>query len=109
MGYVYLLSTVTPDGLTERFKIGVTKRKIEKRLRELQTGNSEQITLINFYESENYLKVENWLHKKHLNSKSNAKNEWFELDDEYVKSFISDCNQAENIIQLLIQTNPFYN
>ena len=37
MGYVYLLSTVTPDGLEERFKIGVTKRTIGKRIKELQT------------------------------------------------------------------------
>jgi len=109
MGYVYLLSTVTPDGMTERFKIGVTKRKIETRIRELQTGNSEPITLLKSYQSENYVKVENLLHKKYLGSKANANNEWFKLEDKYVMSFEKDCEEADDTIKLLLENNPFFN
>ena len=104
MGFVYLLCSLDDN----TFKIGVTKRKIETRIKELQTGNSEQISLLNFYESDNYIKVENWLHKKHRNNKANAKNEWFELDDEYIKSFIDDCKKADDTIQYLLENNPFF-
>jgi len=108
MGYVYLLSTVTPDGLTERFKIGITRRSIDKRMRELQTGNSDKITLINSYESENYIKVENWLHRKHYCTQAEAKNEWFELAPEKVLSFIEDCKKIDKTVTFLKENNEFY-
>jgi len=108
MGYVYLLSTVTPDGMVERFKIGVTRRTILKRLRELQTGNSEKIELINSYESDNYLYIENMLHKKYSSTVANAKNEWFELNNEYVLSFLKDCKKLDETIKLLKENNPFF-
>jgi hypothetical protein len=54
-----------------------------------QTGNPNKIST-NQYITENYLKVERWLHRKHSSSKSEAKNEWRMLTDEQVFSFITD-------------------
>ena len=45
MGFVYLLC----DG--EKFKIGMTRGRIEKRITELQTGNPNEIWIRSYYET----------------------------------------------------------
>ena len=45
-GYVYLLT----DG--EFFKIGVTRGSIEKRIKKLQTGNPDNIVIVNYHLTE---------------------------------------------------------
>ena len=107
MGYVYLLLQTDIDG-HESHKIGITKNDPKKRQKILQTGNPNKITLLKQYESKNYLKVEQWLHRKHSGSKSEAKNEWRMLSDEQVFSFISDCEIADDNIKFLLENNSLY-
>lgn len=107
MGYVYLLLMVDNSG-NESHKIGVTKRDVNIRISELQTGNPNKISLLRKYESKNYLKVERWLHRKHSGSKTEAKNEWRMLSDEFLLSFISDCEEADKNISFLLENNHFY-
>jgi len=106
MGYVYLFLEVDITG-NEAFKIGITKNDPNKRIKQLQTGNSRKLTLMNSYESELYLKVEQWLHKKY-HTKTEADNEWRSLTNEEVMSFQEDCKKADEIIQYMIANNPFY-
>jgi hypothetical protein len=107
MGYVYLLLMVDSSG-NESHKIGVTKRDVKVRTSELQTGNPNKISILKQYESKNYLKVEQWLHRKHSGSKSEAKNEWRMLTDEQVFSFIDDCKEADETIKFLLENNSLY-
>jgi len=106
MGYVYLLMTNSGDG--EVFKIGITKNEPIKRVKQLSTGNDNKITLINSYQSDNYLKVEHSLHRKYQ-TLTEAKNEWRKLSLEELSSFIKDCEEADEIINFLLKNNPFYN
>lgn len=106
MGYVYLLLQIDFDG-NESYKIGVTKRDIDVRISELQTGNPNKISLHRKYESPNYLKVENWLHRKYQ-TKTEAKNEWRTLTNEQVFSFHDDCQAADDNIKFLLKNNSFY-
>lgn len=56
MGFVYLIGE---DETTNRFKIGVTKcNDINKRLKKLQTGNSNELFIKHVYETmlHNYYK-----------------------------------------------------
>jgi hypothetical protein len=106
MGYVYLLLSVSPDNI-ETYKIGVTKRDVNIRVSELQTGNPNKISLHRKYESPNYLKVEKWLHRKYQ-TKTEAKNEWRTLTNEQVFSFHDDCQTADDNIQFLLKNNSFY-
>ena len=64
MGYVYLLLQIDFDG-NESYKIGITKNDPKKRVKQLQTGNPNKISLHRKYDSKNYLKVERWLHRKY--------------------------------------------
>lgn len=106
MGYVYLLLQLDFEG-NESYKIGVTKRDVNIRISELQTGNPNKISLHRKYESKNYLKVERWLHRKYQ-TKTEAKNEWRTLTDEQVFSFLNDCQVADDNIQFLLENNSLY-
>lgn len=98
MGYVYLLC----DG--EKFKIGMTKNKIEKRVAELQTGNPNEIWIHSYYETNYPLKIEKMMHGRH--APSNVKNEWFNLSISEVVNFKNECKQCEDILKAL-HDNPF--
>lgn len=108
MGYVYLLLETDKNG-DERHKIGVTKNSVDKRIRQLQTGNSNVITLLHSYETEHYWNVEHMLHKRYMNQKTETNNEWFHLEDEQVFNFIKTCEELNQRVILLKENNPFYN
>ena len=97
-GIVYLLC----DG--EKFKIGMTKNKIEKRVAELQTGNPNEIWVHSYYETQYPLKIEKMMHGRHASS--NVKNEWFDLSVSEVINFKNECKQCEEILKAL-RDNPF--
>jgi len=80
MGYVYLFLEIDSAG-QETYKIGITKNDPNKRIKQLQTGNPRKIELLKTYSSENYLKVEKWLHRKY-SMKTEAENEWRSLTNE---------------------------
>jgi len=103
MGTVYLLAEFTNNS---RFKIGITKNDVNKRIRELSTGNSNEIILINKYESENYRKIEGMLHRKFFMNR--AKGEWFDLTHEQVISFTDEAKKADELISFLKENNHFY-
>lgn len=108
MGYVYLILEVNQNG-QESHKIGVSKNPPEKRLKQLQTGNPNEIRILSAYESVNYKKVEQWLHSRYSTKRTLAENEWFNLTDEQVFSFIDTCKKADETISLLLRENPFFN
>lgn len=105
MGYVYLLMSTDSDGLNELFKIGITKTSIEKRIKQLSTGNPNKIVLINSYFSNNYKEVEKWLHSRYSLNKTNSDNEWFYLTDEQVSNFIDVCEKIDDTIKLIQRTS----
>lgn len=107
MGYVYLLLEVDKDG-NERHKIGYSKNHPDKRVKQLQTGNSNVISLMKSYETNNYIKLEKWLHGNFHLQKTEADNEWFTLTDDQVTSFIEECKKADEIISFMKENNPFY-
>jgi hypothetical protein len=108
IGYVYLLLEVDKYGY-ERHKIGFSKNDPNKRLKSLSTGNSNQISLLKFYQSPNYKKIEKWLHKKFNHKRTEANNEWFQLDNDDVINFTDYCKEIDNIVSFMLKNNPFYN
>ena len=105
-GYVYLIVEANEEG-KEKFKIGVTKNHPTERLKKLKTGNSNQLELLKFYESENYKRIERWFHMKYASSKTISKNEFFNLSDQQVINFIKDCKEIDSTISMLKRENPF--
>jgi len=101
MGIIYLLK----DG-NDKYKIGITTRKSTKRIRELQTGNAEEIKLISEFKSKWYNKIEGTLHRRyHLNR---LKGEWFDLKEKDTQNFISECQNIHDRFQMLEDSeNPY--
>lgn len=103
MGYVYLIGEIGKEG---RYKIGSTKAKdVNKRLKQLQTGNSSELFIKESYETEHPFKLEKMLHN-HFKS-SNLIGEWFELSESDTEAFKAVCEEKEKIISCL-KDNPFY-
>lgn len=79
-GYVYLIRNSHFE-----YKIGMTKQNVNKRLKQLQTGNSEDLELVKYLMVENYKKVEKSLHNHFSNKRLNR--EWFNLSKKDIENF----------------------
>jgi hypothetical protein len=85
-GFVYLIESFYEGNTT--YKIGKTNRKINKRLKEINTLNPSQLKVLFIFESKNYGVLEKTLHRIYESKKING--EWFkdiELND-FQKHFI---------------------
>lgn len=102
MAFVYLICDSGHDNM---FKIGMTKLPIEKRIKQLQTGNGSEIFLSAYHETEHPYYIEKMLHKKFCSDKKIG--EWFELSNESAISFNKECEYLEQIIELM-KDNPFF-
>ena len=103
MGFIYLIGEL--DNVNN-FKIGVTKKKnIDERKKELQTGNSNELYINQFFETKYPYKLEKMLHRHFFKKK--LLNEWFSLDEMDVQTFQDICTQYENIFDSL-KDNPFF-
>ena len=101
MAFVYLLGD---SGQDNTYKIGVTRGKIEKRIKQLQTGNSNEIYLVNYYETKYPFFIEHSLHMKFFPQQKI--NEWFILNDNDVLNFKKNCISIEENAKIL-ENNPF--
>lgn len=106
-GFVYLLLEVNNDGF-ERYKIGISKNHPDKRVKQLQTGSSNKISTINYFESANYKKIEKLLHLRFHNKKTDGGTEWFCLEDDDIYNFIKFCEEYDNMISFMKTNNSFY-
>lgn len=103
-GYVYLITELDSE---KYYKIGCTKKQdIEQRKKELQTGNSSELHMINYFKTEYPYKLEKMLHMCYANKCK--LNEWYELYDTEVLSFNDTCQKYEDILNS-IKNNPFFN
>jgi hypothetical protein len=97
---VYLLKTEEEIPV---YKIGFTKRPIEKRIKELKTGNSKDIKVVSIFESRWASKIEATFH--HLFKHKRINGEWYEMTQEKVDRFIQDCESIHESFELLERNN----
>lgn len=93
MTSVYLIR-----GNDGRYKIGTAKNP-KQRIRQLQTGNSDKLTLIETYSSENARKIESALHSHYSYCKQVG--EWFDLSISDESMFIKKCKLIDDGIKEL--------
>jgi len=87
------------------YKIGVSK-KPQRRLKQLQTGNSSELKLINTYSSEFANKIEKFLHNIYSGWKKNG--EWFDIPITEALGFVETCQKIEeNFVFLKENGNSF--
>lgn len=104
MGFVYLIKENGDD--STMYKIGMTKqKKIETRKKQLQTGNPDELTIKDYFETDKPYKLESMLHGYFENKKQ--LNEWFCLSENDVNNFQNICSKYQKIIDSL-KSNPFF-
>ena len=102
MAIVYLVGDSEKENY---YKIGVTRGKIENRIKKLQTGNAGDIFVVSTYETNFPFIMEMMLHNKY--AESNIINEWFYLEKEEVDKFTSICDKIQENINAL-EDNYFF-
>lgn len=101
MKFIYLIKSLE-DGY---YKIGVSKHP-QKRVQELNTGNSSELRLIHSYKSEHANIVEKALHRRFEYLRKEG--EWFDLSLKEEISFLNECENIEkNLIFLKKNNNVF--
>ena len=105
-GFVYLLHEFGDS--PEYYKIGITKGTITERLKAIQTGNSKEVIIINYYHSKHYRKIESHFHRLYSKYRTEGGTEWFELPEEEVFKFKSICEEMDKIYSFLEETNEFF-
>lgn len=99
---VYLISCGDID---KQYKIGFTRRKVENRIKEFKTGNSNNLEIVSVFESKWGTKIEAFLHRKYFDKKISG--EWFILDEEEVRGFYKTCENQHNIFELINNHNTY--
>ena len=101
MAFVYLLGDAGQDNA---FKIGMTRNGVDKRIKQLQTGNGEEIYLVDYYETDYPFFLERSLHLKFYPKQK--RNEWFKLECDDIVKFKQHCQEIELTVEEL-KDNPF--
>ena len=92
-GNVYLLYDIENN----LYKIGFTRGTVENRLAQLQTGNATKLSIIRTFECEHPSLVEHHLHAKF--SSKQVLNEWYDLEDDDVFSFLESCETIRDSLE----------
>ncbi|MEG1142771.1 MAG: GIY-YIG nuclease family protein [Clostridia bacterium] len=87
MAKIYLLQ------VGDYFKIGYTKNSVEKRVKQLQTGSPDKITICEVFETKHGMKVERTLHSIFSHKRTNG--EFFYLDVKDKINFVQICGKIE--------------
>ena len=99
-GFIYLICTEDGSG----YKIG-RSQDVNKRLQQLQTGCDSRLEVLYTYPTRFSVELEFVLHKRFLDKQKI--NEWFELDEDDVVSFITTCKKYEDNFKTL-KDNGFF-
>lgn len=97
---IYLIQ----ESQTQLFKIGITKKDVKERVKELQIGNASTLSVIHEFPTNYNFKLEKAMHAHFKPKKVNS--EWFELTFDDVKEFLNTCKKYENMYDIL-RNNPF--
>jgi len=100
MRSVYLIR-----GNNGKYKIGIAKNPKE-RIRQLQTGNSDQLKIIETYESDNASTIEFALHSQYSHVRKTG--EWFDLSISDEVNFLKNCKRIDESIIFLKKSGNVY-
>ena len=99
-GYVYLINELN----TNNFKIGVSKKPTsEGRIKNLQTGNHNELITIYEMKSNCYTTLEKTLHRTYYHN--HLRGEWFILENPDV--IIEEIIKINNNLELLLEKSTY--
>ena len=87
------------DPATDTYKIGRTRNSVDKRLKQIQTGCSSELFVVNAYKTDYPNQLELLLHR--IFKSKQQLNEWFRLELSDIVRFTEICEHTEQIIKSL--------
>lgn len=103
---VYLISSELNDKTL--YKIGITKRDVKDRLKELKTGNAAKLDIVNIFESKWATKIEANLHSYFERKRIEGSKEWFNLEQNDLNEFLERCQMIHNNLEIISNNNTWY-
>jgi hypothetical protein len=103
---IYLISSEINNDIL--YKIGITKRDVKQRLKELKTGNAATLSIVNVFESKWAFKIESNLHISYDTKRIEGSKEWFSLNKEDVENFTSRCQMIHDNFEVLAKSNTWF-
>ena len=100
-GCVYLIE----DENNQVYKIGASRNNALKRMKQLQTGNANELKVLFKYDCDYPYRLESILHNRFSHRK--VFNEWYSLSLEEVVNFEKTCQEVDNIIEVM-KDNIFF-
>lgn len=103
MKIIYLIKAISDLGDIS-YKIGITGRNPEQRLKELQTGTSQELKVISTFKSKYGTLLESALHTHY----EHIRGEWFNISNEEVHNFLEVCSKIENNLKIIHEENTYF-
>ena len=100
-GCVYLIA----DENNQVYKIGASRKSALKRMKQLQTGNANELKVVTKYYCNYPYRLESILHNRFSHKK--VLNEWYSLSIDEVLNFEKTCQEVDNIIEVM-KDNIFF-
>ena len=100
---IYLISSETNG--QKLYKIGITKRAIEVRMKELKTGNAAELAIVDSFQSKWATKIEANLHRQFMPKKISG--EWFRLVEQDLSEFKEKCRLLHDNFELMESANTY--
>ena len=100
---IYLISSETNG--KKLYKIGITRRAIEVRMKELKTGNAAELEVVDSFESRWATKIESSLHRWFKAKKISG--EWFDLCEEDISDFKGRCQLLHGNFEMMDSQNTY--
>jgi hypothetical protein len=100
---IYLISSETNG--QKLYKIGITRRAIEVRMKELKTGNAAELAIVDSFQSKWATKIEASLHRQFKRKKISG--EWFELSEQDLSDFRGKCMLLHENFDLMERSNTY--
>jgi len=102
---VYLISC-GEDG-NKKYKIGYTRKPINERIKQLKTGNHNDLVVEQIFDSKWGSKIEAILHRNYKYQKISG--EWFDLSQNQVDRFLVDCQNLDKFFTDVTKNSTFNN
>lgn len=103
MYIIYIISSEINE--KKIYKIGYTKRDIDKRVKEFKIGNASNFEVVDTFKTKWGPKVEANIKRRF--KLFNVNGEWFDLPIDEVNNFNSYCRLAHNNFELLSKNNTW--
>lgn len=101
---VYLISSEINGKVL--YKIGITKRNIEDRIKEFKTGSASEFRIVDSFSSKWARKIEAGLHRAFRQKRISG--EWFDLCDGDLSSFRERCETMHAGLDSIEKNNTYY-